>query len=70
MLKLAGYNLPVVNNAVEHCTPEEAMDWIRSVVPRIIEAMALAPIEEGGVIFSKLDIKDGFWQLMCEVGKE
>ena len=58
---MVGYNLPLVNDATEHCAPEEAMDQIGSVLPWIIEALALAPIEEGAVMFSKLDIKDGFW---------
>ena len=67
---LAGYTLPSVNEATKHMAPAEAMDQIGTVLPRIIEALASAPIEEGPVLFSKLDIKDGFWRMTCAKGEE
>ena len=30
---------------------------------RIIEALVLAPISDGDILFSKLDIKDGYWRM-------
>ena len=69
-LMLAGYTLPSVNEATKHMAPAEAMDQIGTVLPRIIEALASAPIDEGPVLFSKLDIKDGFWRMTCAQGEE
>ena len=37
---------------------------------RIIEALSTAPLSEEPIQFSKLDIKYGFWRMMCEVGEE
>ena len=72
-LMLAGYKLPSVNSATTPCAPEEAIDQIGSVLPRLIEAVAMAP--EGSewgdhIFFSKLDIKDGFWRMVCGDGDE
>ena len=36
----------------------------------MIEALAAAPMEGGDIMFSKLDIKDGFWRMVCEEGEE
>jgi hypothetical protein len=69
-LRLDGYNLPSVNEATKRCAPEESIDQIGSVLPRIIEALANAPADGGDIMFSKLDIKDGFWRMVCEEGKE
>ena len=69
-LMLAGYTLPLINEATELMAPAEAMDQIGTVLPRIIEALASAPIEEGPVMFSKLDIRDGFWTMTCAEGED
>ena len=50
--------------------PAEAMDQIGTVLPRIIEALAAAPLEDGPIMFSKLDITDGFWRMTCAEGEE
>ena len=67
---VSGQTLPSVNEATEHLVPEEAMNQIGSVLPRMIEALAAAPLEGGNIMFSKLDIKDGFWRMVCEDGEE
>ena len=71
-LLIDGYHLPSVNEATEKCAPEEAMDQLGSALPRIIEAMASAPKPKHGseIMMSKLDIKDGFWRMVCEAGQE
>ena len=46
----------------------ETMEQIGTVLLRIIEALAGAPTNEGDVMFSKLDIKNGFWQMVCKLG--
>ena len=40
------------------------------VMPRIIEAFATAPLLEDPIHFIKLDIKDGFWRMVCAVREE
>ena len=69
-LTVAGYDLPSVNDATKKMAPEAAINQIGSVLPRIIEAMASAPDEGGDIMFSKLDIADGFWRMVCEGGQE
>ena len=46
------------------------MDQIGTALPRIIEAIARANPDEGDIFFSKLDIKDDFWRMVCEAGQE
>ena len=69
-LTIDGYNIPSVNEATNKCAPEEAMNQLGSVLPRVIEALAHAPDEGGDIMMSKLDIADGFWRMVCEEGQE
>ena len=69
-LRLAGYTLLSVNDATKACAPEEAINQIGTVLPRLIEAMAMAPEDDGPIMFSNLDIKDGFLRMVCEAGQE
>ena len=64
-LMVAGHELSSVNDATKRQAPEEAMDQIGSVLPRIIEALANAPLT-GDIMMSKLDISDDFWRMVCE----
>jgi hypothetical protein len=41
--------------------PKKAMAELRNVLPWIIHTMATAPLNIGPILFSKLDIKDGYW---------
>ena len=36
----------------------------------MIEMLTAAPMDDGDIMFSKLDIKDGFWRMVCEEGEE
>ena len=69
-LKMAGYDLPAVNKATKETAPAEALEQVGTVMPRIIEALATAMISEDPIHFSKLDIKDEFCRMVCEVGEE
>ena len=71
-LLVNGSPIPSVNEATRASAPEEAINQIGSVLPRIIEAMANAPPTEtaGAIVWSKLDIKDGFWRMVCKEGEE
>ena len=68
-LMVDGYQLPSVNDATRDTAPEEAINQIGTVLPRIIEAFANAPPGEHFHLM-KLDIKDGFWRMVCEEGQE
>ena len=68
-LKVAGWDLPLVNEATKETAPAEALDQVVTVMPCIIEVLATAPLSEESIHFSKLDIKDGFWILVCAVGE-
>ena len=59
-LKVAGWDLPLVNKATKETSPAEALEQMGTVMPCIIEALATAPLLEDPIHFSKLDIKDGF----------
>ncbi len=32
--------------------------------------MASAPLEGRDIMFSKLDVKNGFWKMVCQAGEE
>ena len=68
-LRIAGFQLPSVNDATKNTAPEEAIDQIGTVLPRIIEAFATAPPGEY-IQLMKLDIKDGFLRMVCTEGQE
>ena len=59
-----------MNEATKETAPAEALEQVGTVMPRIIEALATAPLSEDPIHFSKLDIKDGFWRMVCAVGEE
>jgi hypothetical protein len=44
--------------------PKQAMAELGNVLPRLIYAVANAPDGRGPILFSKLDIKDGYWQMV------
>ena len=55
--------------SVNECTSEEvapnhAMAELGRVLPRLIYAVATAPEQKGPILFSKLDIKDGYWRMV------
>ncbi len=55
-MQITGYLLPLVNNVRHLYAPEEAIDQIGTLL--------LAHLTQGDVLFSKLDIKDGFWRML------
>ena len=69
-LRIAGMALPSVNEATIKTAVQEAMNQLGTVLPRIIEAVANAPEEDGDILFAKLDIKDGFWRMVVPEGAE
>ena len=69
-LHLSGYDLPSVNESTKYMAKEESLAQLGGVLPRIIAALAEAKPEDGPIFFSKMDIKDGFWRMICEEGAE
>ena len=59
-----------MNKATKKTAPPEALDQAGTVMPRIIEVLATAPLSEYPINFSKLDIKYGFWIMVYAVGQE
>ena len=68
ILKIGGCYLPSVNDATVKQAPTHSIDQLGSAIPRLIEGMAGAP--KGKLLFSKLDIKDGYWRMNVEQGGE
>ena len=60
-----------VNDATNRdAAPLAAMDQLGKVMPRIIFWMASQPLDEGPILFSKFDIKDGFWRVGTDPAKQ
>ena len=70
MLKVAEWDLPLVSEATKEKSSAEALDQSGTYMTRIIKALATAPLSEDPIRFSKLDIKDRFWRIVCAVGEE
>jgi hypothetical protein len=57
--------MPSVNEATDpSVSPANSMAELGNVLPRIIYAVGTAPESKGPVLFSKLDIKDGYWRMV------
>ena len=62
-LQVCGQRLLSVNESSVRLAPPQALDQMGDALPRLIEAMANAPESDGDIVFSKLDIKDGYWRM-------
>ena len=69
-LEVNGERIPLVNEASEGLAPEAALNQMGEALPRLIAAVAAAPLDGGDIVFAKLDIKDGYWRLSVERGAE
>jgi hypothetical protein len=67
-LKLGGI-LDLVNDATVKLAPQGALDQLGHALSWIIHAFAKSD-ENTKIFMAKWDIKDGFWQMDCEAGKE
>ena len=68
-LKVVGWDLTSVKEKTKETAPSEAPDPVGTFMPRVIEALETALLSEDPIHFSKLDIKDGFWRMVCAVGE-
>jgi len=65
-LKLFGMKIPSMNENTSFTAPQHSMQQLGKVLPRLIESVARAPVSDGVMLFSKLDIKDGYWIMVVE----
>ena len=62
---------PSVNDSTDEAQcPLQAMGQLGSVLPRLVHAVATSNPEDGPWLFAKIDIKDGFWNLMVPEDQE
>ena len=61
--------VPSVNESTVITAPQQSMTQLGKVLPRLIAAIAHAPVEDGNIVFSKLDIKDGYWRMIVKEGQ-
>jgi len=67
---MMGMEIPLVNKDTIITAPQRSMQQYRKILLRLIEAVVCAPEEYDNLVFSKLDIKDGFWRMVVETGKQ
>jgi len=68
-LKIFGMEIPSVNENTVVTAPQHSMSQMGSVLLRLIELVVRAPLDNGNMLFSKLDIKDGYWRMAVERGR-
>ena len=61
--------MPSVNELANISAPQESMQKTCNVLPRIIKSMANATHYKKILMFSKINVKDGFWNLVLQLGK-
>jgi hypothetical protein len=67
-LKHRGF-LELVNNAMVKLAPQGALDQLGNALSRKIHEFAKSD-DNTKIFMAKWDIKDGFWQMDCQAGKE
>ena len=63
-LKMNGKKMPSVNSATKAQAPQKSMAELGNVLKRIVFNMATNYNKQLPFIFSKCDIKDGFWRMI------
>jgi hypothetical protein len=62
-LRMNGEKQPSVNSATKIQAPQKAMAELGQTLKRIVYTMALKFNKDNPFVFSKCDIKDGFWRM-------
>ena len=60
-LKIFDMEVPSVNDANVVIAPSNSMNQLGSVLPRIIEKNAYTSNNRCDILFTKLNIKEGYW---------
>ena len=58
--------IPPVNENTTFIAPQYSMHRLGSVLPQLIESVAWDPVVDGNMLFSKLDINDGYWIMIVK----
>ena len=61
--------IPSVNENNSFTAPQHSMHQLDKVLPWLIDSVDRAPVDDGNMLFSKLDIKDGYWRIIVERDK-
>ena len=67
---LNGLEMLSENEATRYTKKQEAIDQLGKVLPIIITAVTESPEDDGKNFFRKIDIKYGFWRIICQTGAE
>jgi len=70
ILKIFGMEIPSVNNNTVITAPQHSMRQLGQVLPRLIESVAHAPTANDHIMFSTLDIHNGYWKILVEMCKK
>ena len=57
--------MPSINETLEEIAPRKSLEYIGTVLPRIIDAVAIAKTNTL-CLFAKADIKDRFWYIFVK----
>jgi hypothetical protein len=63
-MRIKGKKMPSVNSATNIKAPQKSMAELGNVLKRIVNTMALNYDINQPFVFSKCDIKDGFWRMV------
>ncbi len=70
-VQINGEQIPSVNEVTDKTiSPAHSMMELRNVLPCMIYAVTMAHKSKGPVLFSKLDIKDGYWIMVVPAEDE
>ena len=62
---------PSINESTKpDVAPSHAMSELGCILPRLIYAVTTAPDQRGPLLFSKLDVKDGYWRMVVAPNDE
>ena len=69
-LKIDGLELTSINNETVLLSDHKSMVQLGQALPRLIWHLATAPEDKGPLLFTKLDLKDGYWRMVVQKGME
>ena len=69
-LRIKGYYVPSVNESSANRALDYLLAQLGVVIPRLIQAIAESRGDGIPIFMSKLDVKDGFWQIFTWEGAE
>ena len=58
----------LVNESTVITSHHHSMSQLGCVLPQLIETVTAAPLDGGNIVFSKLDINDGYWRMVVKKG--